>query len=352
MLRANLCVSVWILWICCAVSVFGQQAAPAAVNAVVPPVIKYSGTLTDVNNKLLSTTVGVTFSLYKDSEGAAALWVETQNVTPDKSGHYTVLLGSTSSQGLPASLFASGEARWLGVQVQGQEEMPRVLLMSVPYALKASDAQTLGGLPASAFVLAAPPSGGSTASASSAASSSKNAGAAPDLSGSGTADYVPLWMDNNGTLGNSAIYQGGSSKKPKIGIGTTKPASTLDVKGGGTIRGELSLPATGTAKASAGDNSQPLDLAASAFNSGTGTAVTQTFQWQAEPVGNNTSNASGSLNLLYGTGSNKPSETGLNIANNGQITFANGQTFPGTGTVTSVGSGAGLTVDRLPAAGR
>ena len=46
-----------------------------------------------------------------------------------------VALGSTSSQGLPANVFASGEARWLGVQVQGQAEQPRVLLMSVPYAL-------------------------------------------------------------------------------------------------------------------------------------------------------------------------------------------------------------------------
>ena len=45
---------------------------------------------------------------------------------------------------------------------------------------------------------------------------------------------------------------------------------------------------------------------------------------------------------LFGQGSNKPKETGLNIAGNGQITFASGQTFPGVGTVTSVGSGRGL----------
>ena len=32
------------------------------------------------------------------------------------------------------------------------QEMPRVLLASVPYALKASDADTLGGLPASSYV--------------------------------------------------------------------------------------------------------------------------------------------------------------------------------------------------------
>jgi len=326
---------------CCVLN--AQQSVSSSSSAVVPRLVNYSGKAIDAQGKPISGITGITFEIYKDQYEGSPLWMETQNVTADAKGNYTVQLGATKPDGLPQELFSSVEARWLGVRINGGEEQPRVLLLSVPYALKAADAQTLGGMPASAFVLAAPPSGGSVASSSSASSSSNNAGAAPAVSGSGTADYVPLWTDNNGTLGNSAIYQGGTAKKPKIGIGTAKPASTLDVKGGGTIRGELSLPATGTATASGGDNSQPIDLAASVFNSGTGTAVPQTFQWQAEPVGNNTGNASGSLNLLFGTGSNKPSETGLNIASNGQITFANGQTFPGTGTVTSVGSGAGLT---------
>ena len=82
---------------------------------------------------------------------------ETQNVTADVKGNYTVRLGATPPEGLPLDLFTSGEARWLGVRINGGEEQPRVLLLSVPYALKAGDAQTLGGLPASAFVLAAPP---------------------------------------------------------------------------------------------------------------------------------------------------------------------------------------------------
>ncbi len=62
-------------------------------------------------------------------------------------------------------------------------------------------------------------------------------------------------------------------------------------------------------------------------------------------MGNNTASTSGTLNLLYATGTNKLAETGLNIASNGRITFAAGQTFPGTttGTVTSVATGPGLT---------
>ena len=46
--------------------------------------------------------------------------METQNVTPDKYGHYTVVLGSTAAKGLPSDLFASGEARWLGAQPESQ----------------------------------------------------------------------------------------------------------------------------------------------------------------------------------------------------------------------------------------
>jgi hypothetical protein len=142
---------------------------------------------------------------------------------------------------------------------------------------------------------------------------------------------------------NSVLFQSGTGRTAKLGINTITPASTLDVKGAATIRGLFSLPAGGTATAAKGFNSQAEELTASAFNKGTSKPVTQNFQWQAEPVGNDTSTASGSLNLLLGQGANKLAETGLNIANNGQITFATGQTFPGTGdgTITGVTTAAG-----------
>ena len=84
MYRTTLYVGVWLLMICSVVSLSAQQAALAAANAVVPPVVKFSGVLTDINRQPLTGTVGVTFSLYKESQGGAALWVETQNVTLDK----------------------------------------------------------------------------------------------------------------------------------------------------------------------------------------------------------------------------------------------------------------------------
>jgi hypothetical protein len=72
--------------------------------------------------------------------------------------------------------------------------------------------------------------------------------------------------------------------------------------------------------------------------------VNQHFRWQAEPVNPGFTTASGQLNLLFASGTGTPTETGLSIANNARITFASGQTFPGTGTITGIttASGSGL----------
>jgi hypothetical protein len=94
---------------------------------------------------------GITFALYAEQTGGAPLWQETQNLTAHSTGHYSALLGSTKNEGLPAGLFTSEQAHWVGVQVEGQPEQPRVLLASTPYALKAGDAETIGGLPPTAF---------------------------------------------------------------------------------------------------------------------------------------------------------------------------------------------------------
>ena len=53
-------------------------------------------------------------------------------------------------------------------------------------------------------------------------------------------------------------------------VRVTALAAKLDVSGTGIFRGLLSLPATGTATATAGKNSQPLNFTASAFKTGTG----------------------------------------------------------------------------------
>jgi hypothetical protein len=330
--RSSAAMSAVILFLLCSLFSQAQQTVATNTNVVVPPLVSFSGVLTGVNGKPLTGVVGVTFLLYQDQQGGAPLWMETQNVQTDSRGHYTVMLGSTSSTGLPADIFVAGEAHWLGVQVQGQDEQPRVLLVSAPYALKAGDAQTLGGLPASAFVLAAAPSGAVTSTAASAPTS---AAAAASVSSDTTSDVTT----SGGTVNALPLFSTATNIQNSLITQTAKTAIN--------IGGKLDLFATGTATASAGKDSQPEDFVASAYNSGTSTAVAQTFQLQAEPAGNDTATTSGTFNLLYSSGTAAPAETGFKISNKGLITFASGQKFPGTGTgdgtVTSVDGGSGLT---------
>src|SRR5215471_5641421 len=84
----------------------------------VPRLVRFTGMARDLNGKPISGIVGVTFSLYAEQTGGTALWMETQNAQADSNGHYSVLLGSTKPDGLPAELFASEQARWIGVQIE------------------------------------------------------------------------------------------------------------------------------------------------------------------------------------------------------------------------------------------
>jgi hypothetical protein len=208
----------------------------------VPQLVKFSGTISSNSpgSGASPGTVEVIFALYKGQSGGAPLWQEVQNVTADASGHYTAVLGSRSVSGIPVELFSNGEARWLGVQAEGQPEQPRVLLVSVPYAIKASDAETLGGLPPSAFLRADSVSAASTPSPTSSAqptayvntpavnaAASRAAAAAITVTGA-TPGYLPVFSDTNGDLGNSLIFQSGSN----VGIGTKTPASVLNAVAG------------------------------------------------------------------------------------------------------------------------
>src|SRR3954471_925297 len=78
-------------------------------DAAVPRLVKFSGQLPLARAQ--NGTRLVTFSLYSQQEGGDALWSETQVVNLDATGHYTVMLGATILQGIPAEAFSSGEAR-------------------------------------------------------------------------------------------------------------------------------------------------------------------------------------------------------------------------------------------------
>ena len=173
----NICL---LLCLFCATVAHAQQPQP---TAAVPKLVRFSGSFRPANGPVdgtpAQTMESVTLSVYRDQTGGDALWHEIQNVVVDADGHYSVLMGATQNEGMPLDLFTSGEPRWLGTQFNrpGEAEQPRVLLVSVPYALKAADAETLGGKPASAYLLASPTVGTDTARDSSVGASVGSASA-------------------------------------------------------------------------------------------------------------------------------------------------------------------------------
>jgi trimeric autotransporter adhesin len=243
------------------------QQVETNVETVVPALVNFSGTLHDAEGKPRSGGVGITFALYKEAEGGAPLWLETQNVQLDATGSYSVMLGSTKSAGMPTDLFASGQARWLGIRVDGQDEQPRVLLLSVPYAMKAADAQTLGGLPASAFVQAT--SGGSKSSGGSSPQTTQSAlspATAKDVTTTGgTAQHIPLFTSAT-NIQSSIVSQVGTTAidvNGKLGINTASPLESVDVTSGNAIvRGIGNFKAAGnTATLYIGDTNHPIEAA-------------------------------------------------------------------------------------------
>ena len=189
-------------------------------HQAVPPFVKFDGVLKRFSGISNGRVVALRFAIYADAAGGTALWQEVQNTQLDLQGRYEVVLGATASDGIPTDLFSRGEPRWLGVQLlwPGEVEEPRVLMLAVPYAMEAADAQTLGGLPASAYAKASAPAsaqeistgssapgGSSTAIASAGTAVVQATGTpTPSIFPAGTINTVPKFT-GGGALQDSQI---------------------------------------------------------------------------------------------------------------------------------------------------
>jgi Chaperone of endosialidase len=206
---------------------FAQSARPEAV-ASVPRLITITGAFQPADGQPPPSDVGVTFSIYADQEGGTALWQESQTVSLDKAGRFTLLLGSTQADGISPDVFTAHDTLWLGMQFArpGEVERPRVRLASVPYALRAANADTLGGRPASAYVLA--PSSGDTSLAPAGARTGHSAdasAASTDVVLAGTPNRLAKYV-NTADVGDSAVYEAGGL----VGVGTTSPLDGVHVQ--------------------------------------------------------------------------------------------------------------------------
>lgn len=200
-----------------------------AQSGSVPRLIRYHGELVTHIQPPTRSVIFITFAVYRDKEQGEALWTETQQVEVSEAGKFEVLLGALSSDGLPAGLFAGDEPRWLGVTAEGGEELPRTLLVSVPYAIRAGDAETLAGHPASAYVLqSSPESKGSELRSSVAPSDGPQLSAAVS---NGTPNYMAKFIDA-ATVATSNVIE----TLLGVGVDVASPTQKLDIYGRIKIR--------------------------------------------------------------------------------------------------------------------
>jgi hypothetical protein len=213
-----------VILLCALASSLAHAQTPQALSESVPRVIRISGTVRPANGSPVPVEI-VTFAIYADETGGTPLWQETQNVTVSGDGQYTTLLGATLPDGLPLDVFTSKDGRWLGVHVEraGEPDQPRTLLTSVPYALRALDADTLGGKPASAYRLAESAAGVESASGARPAATSSSTSTSP--TSTNFPGFIPMFAANGTDLLDSPMYVGGAH----FGINTLNPLDTMHV---------------------------------------------------------------------------------------------------------------------------
>lgn len=202
--------------LCLAMPVIAQSSQPEAAAAgapIVPQMMRFSG----VAAERARDTVEVVFRIYTVREGGEPIWSETQHVSVDRDGNYSVLLGAATEGGLPQTVFAAGQARWLGISIERGPEQARAALASVAYAMKAADAETLGGLPASDFLTRRELGADSSVPGKDGLPGDRTGmavHAAASPTGSGTANTIPLWTKAS-VLGNSLLTQSGTTVTAK-----------------------------------------------------------------------------------------------------------------------------------------
>lgn len=215
-------------------------AASTAVQAI-PQLMNYQGVLTDASGDPVTTPTDMVFAIWNDRVAGDSLWSETQLVTPDTNGLFSVLLGSVSP--IPDSSLA--DSAFLSLKVNTDPEMaPRTALASVAYAYRVNSLEgAKGGELIGSVVWAdslasfdipmmylfdAPPTGSYTRPI---------IARAPDRN-----DWGLRYNTVPGLIESFAFYQSGTilsidMLQHRVGIRTDSPEADLDV--GGVVKGQV-----------------------------------------------------------------------------------------------------------------
>jgi hypothetical protein len=197
-----------------------QGSSQTGPSISLPRLIKVSGVFRPADGNPAPAVERVRLAIYADETGGQPLWEETQSVALDVEGRFLVLLGATTADGLPAALFGTADAQWLGMTWlrNGEVEGPRSRFISVPYALMASDSEMLGGRPASSYQLAS----SMNADRAISDSASTTGVAAPMAILPGTTNVLAKYV-NGVDVGDSALYESGG----RLGVNTTAPLDII-----------------------------------------------------------------------------------------------------------------------------
>ena len=122
--------------------------------ANVPMLINYQGYLTDDTGTSLDGDHNIQFSLYNSETSSEALWTEHQTVTVAE-GVFNVQLGSGTASPLTSGIFENS-ALYLEIEIfinstLSETLAPRQKITSSAFAIKAGDADTLGGFDPSTY---------------------------------------------------------------------------------------------------------------------------------------------------------------------------------------------------------
>lgn len=124
-----------------------ETDAPAAVEAVITPVMSYQGRLVEAGAPV-SGTRSMTFSLYNAASAGTQIWSETQSVSVTN-GLFQVALGSVTPLS-EAVLGQMDQNLWMEINVAGTI-LPRQQLMGAPYALSLAPGAEVTGSTARAL---------------------------------------------------------------------------------------------------------------------------------------------------------------------------------------------------------
>ncbi len=121
-----------------------QLPVMAASEVDPPKLLSFSGKLTTEQNRPITATSTLRFSLYNSEKasGSALLWQEVRNVRPDPAGHFSLTLGQKVP--IPANLLLENPNVFIGVTLGNTSEMrPREQIATAGLA---TSAQSVSGM--------------------------------------------------------------------------------------------------------------------------------------------------------------------------------------------------------------